>query len=202
MRWSFVQRETWSYRKLVQQRFWKASGIVDHEFAILDPGRPPWSSVPCTDGIARPIPESAYCVLRQAEVFTIVLIPRSDFPAVAEAILLIRAAQLSGPRVTRYMLVYQAYESVVDNRDPAFSAVRHALSHAPSALTRKSTVDELNRIFGSPHINLGTYAHLKQFNVHMGRLVVATDKALGGILAGQPGLIRSEPMRADDLDAA
>ncbi len=202
MRWSFVQRETWGYRKLIQRRFWKPSGILDHHFAILDPGISRWTSLIGKDGKEMAIPESAYCVHCQADIFTMVLIPKRDFPDLSEAVLLMRKAQLTGPRVARYMAVYHAYETVVSKRDPAFSAIRHAMSHAQSALTRKSTVDELVRIFGSTHIQFGEYSHLREFNLQLGRLLIATDTALGCALAEQPGLIRSAPMTAEDLDAA
>ena len=202
MRWSFLTRETWKYRKLVQRRFWKASGILDHEFAILDPGHWPWTYVTGTRSEESAIPEGVSCVHHKAGAFTIVLIPKREFPNVSEAILLLREAQSSGSRIGRYMTMYQAYESIVANRDRSLSAIRHALSHASSALTRKSTVDELAQIFGSTQIDFSIYRHLREFNVHLGRLLIATDNALEQIVAHQAGFIKSTPVTEEALDAA
>jgi hypothetical protein len=107
-----------------------------------------------------------------------VLVARQDFPVLFDAMIHYAKAYLTGPRIQRYMTVYQAYESLVEQRDISFSAIRHSLSHPSLKISRPSTVQELKRLFGGNEIDFEIYQHLKQFYIHFGRLIIATDIAL------------------------
>jgi hypothetical protein len=179
------------------------SGLEGYGFSILNPWHRPWTWYTDMDNEEIEIPESAFCMIRQDDTVTKILVPKSRFPQIFEAIILLGEALFTGSRVSRYMAVYQAYECIVVERELCFSAIRHSLSHASSILSRKSTIEELNRIFGSTQINFDVYRHLREFNVHLGKLLIATDTALfKKLIPLDYEIIQSSSIRIENLDAA
>ncbi len=139
--------------------------------------------------------------MHEGSLLTQVLVPKDTFSNIYEAIILLGHAHFIGTRVAIYMTVYKAYECIVADRELSFSAIRHALSHASTSLSRKSTVNELNRIFGSTQIDFKIYRHLKEYYVHLGRLLIATDIALlDKLVFIKDELPKSQAFPVDELD--
>src|SRR5690606_26175862 len=92
-----------------------------------------------------------------------VLVPIAAFPAEVEAMAIL--AQIDGEteRKKRYIDVHSAYEAVVPNRAIHLSAVRHALAHPMTSLTRPNVKAALAQHFAGAQIDLSLNEHKKVY---------------------------------------
>ncbi|MBS0431139.1 MAG: hypothetical protein JSS21_01865 [Proteobacteria bacterium] len=81
-------------------------------------------------------------------------------------------------RQSRYINIHSAYEAVVRPRDVALSAIRHALAHPVTALTRPAVRATLLRRFGTLRIDLRKHEHQKIVFCAIGAMLIAIDNAV------------------------
>ena len=67
-------------------------------------------------------------------------------------------------------------------RDVNLSSIRHGLSHHPSMLNNRKTLEILGKIFGSNEIDLSRKKHQDQFYKYYVELLRETDKLLYTLL--------------------
>ena len=176
--WSLYKLGQYEMKHLVPERFWKHSGLDNHDFKVYKHWYNPYEHIFKTDGTRIPIPESAYCAVHTGRKQHQLLVPKKDAPAIFDAIIHLGWALRAGARITRYMQTYMAYERVVSTRNPNFSSIRHALSHATGTLTRPTTIATLRKIFGTEIVSLHNYQHLREFNRFFGFLLIELDRVL------------------------
>jgi len=102
-------------------------------------------------------------------------IPIKKFPHIVEAIYILSRLDGESERPGRYISVYRAYESVVQQRETDYIAIRHALAHALTQLSRPKIVKSLLKRFGSGNIDFSNYHHQKEFYRCIGQMLIATD---------------------------
>ena len=131
-----------------------------------------------------PIPPAAFCALntpRGDKLF--LLVDVTSYPQLSEAVLLLGKTFFTGKnRAQRYVTLFKAYECLENNPDVMLSAVRHGLSHAPSALSRPKTVAALRELFGTTSIDLSIAAHRRIFYFQLVKLLIAVDSILTSAL--------------------
>lgn len=126
-----------------------------------------------------PIPPAAFCALHtQRDDKLFLLVDVASFPMLSEAILLLGKTFFTGNRAQRYITLFKAYECLEKNPDMMLSAVRHGLSHAPSALSRPKTVAVLRALFGTTSIDLSLTTHCRIFYFQLVKLLIAVDSIL------------------------
>ena len=157
---------------IVPIKFHHVSGLKHHSFRI-DNRRPYYWTA-----------SSKYwpCRILRNDVWFEKRIPLERFPNCVEALAILSDIDGESERVGRYINVHSAYEAVVPRRDVLLSAIRHALAHPITSLTRQSVRDALQKHFGSLRINFGDYYHRKRVFVGIGRMLIATDNAVFDIL--------------------
>jgi len=130
-----------------------------------------------------PIPHAAFCALRTANHDRLfLLVDVTTFPQLSEAVLLLGKTYFTGNRAQRYVTLFKAYECLEKNPDIALAAVRHGLSHAPTALSRPKTLAALQALFGTTAINLDLAAHCRVFYFQLVKLLLAVDALLTAAL--------------------
>ena len=152
--------------------------MKDHNFRILDPSWHAYVRFRDDKGNICEINPSAYCAILFNGQFRPLLISITEDARLFEAVILLGQTFLTGPRVTRFLNLYKAYEAITDHRRQEFSAVRHALAHAGTALTRPKTVETLERLFGGTYINLDCHAHRAGLYRQFGRMLIETDRLI------------------------
>ena len=101
--------------------------------------------------------------------------PLASFPSQVEALFILSKIDGETERQGRYINVHSAYEAVVSPRDVTLSAIRHALAHPITALTRSDVHGVLFSQFGSLRIDLAKYEHQKVVYRSIGAMLIAIE---------------------------
>lgn len=121
------------------------------------------------------IPESVSCYMAgNVEV----VIDVKNHPALCESLMLYCKSKYTISKLEKYLLAFKAYEGLEKNIKIEFSAIRHALSHNKKKLTRKSTLETLESIFGTIDLDLSKTKHTKIYYRYYIDLLVEVDKLL------------------------
>jgi len=139
------------------------------------------------------IPPSAYFALRDGTRLHHFLLPRESSPRLFQAVLLAGSLLSTHARFDRYLTAYKCYECLAKQKDPGFSAIRHALSHATTVLSRPKTIDMLKQILGQVEIDFAIYKHQREFYKHLGLLIMHNDSLLHSLLLRSRASCRSLP---------
>ena len=102
----------------------------------------------------------------------------SSFPCEVEAMAILAQVDGEAERMGRYINVHSAYEAVVKDRRVELSAVRHALAHPITSLTRPSVRAALEAQFCGSKIDLTLHTHKKVYYRNIVEMLVAIDAAL------------------------
>jgi hypothetical protein len=170
------------YLGLVPERFRNSSGLDRHEFSVLSPAHAPYGYIRQPDGTVSRMSPLVPCRLRTANGIVHVGVRVNTDPALADAVAQMGQLLFSNKRLHKYLSLYQLYESLAPKPALEFAAVRHALSHAPAALTRPMTVKMLLALFGTKSIDLSNHAHRRVFYQQFGRMLIETDRLLGAAI--------------------
>lgn len=153
---------------VIPQHFHKVSGLSAHEFRVANgTGRSRTRAI-----------EVRPCKIKIEGTWRRVLAPISRFPSEVEALAILSNIDGETEREGRYISVHSAYEAVVKPKELELSAIRHALAHPITNLTRPEVRAALEKHFGGPRINLSLYEHKKPFFICIGRMLIAIDNAL------------------------
>lgn len=152
--------------------------MTNYDFRVLDPSWHSYAKFRDEAGTIRLIPESVYCAVFFQTQFRPILISIDEDSRLFEAVLFLGLTFRSGPIANRYLNLYKAYESITDARRPQLSAVRHALGHSGTALTKPNTVAPLERLFGGTYINLDLYRHRSELFRQFGGMLIETDRLI------------------------
>ena len=165
-------------------RYHRSSGLSKARLHVRKAWHGPYRFIRHPKGGAMPIPPAAFCALhtpRDDKLF--LLVDVASFPQLSEAILLLGQTFFTGRnRAQRYVTLFKAYECLEKNPDLMLSAVRHGLSHAPSALSRPRTVAALRALFGTTSIDLSLVTHCRVFYFQLVKLLIAVDSILTSAL--------------------
>jgi len=168
----------YGYRRLVPERYQKQSGLSCHDFRVREPSSHPYQFAQLANGDIRQFEVSAFCTIMHSGKLTPMLVRQSVTPAEYEAVLLIGKLLFGSNLAQKYITLHKAYECIESNRDVTLSAVRHALAHAESSLTRPKTRNALIGLFGSTNIDFCNRRHVRLFYGQFGTLLIETDKLL------------------------
>jgi len=168
-----------TYDRLIPQRYQKAAGVADYVWEINERWHHPYSYIRHPKGGAFRIVPSVYCQILSDGRFVDVLIPITRHPQLAESLLLFGQALFTGNRVERYLTLHKSFESLKVRSGYDFTAVRHGLAHASTALSRPGTVEALVRLFGTTNIDFRIPAHVKQMYLQCGEMLRVLDKEQG-----------------------
>lgn len=166
------------YLNLVPKRFRGISGINDYSFKVLNPCHIPIVGIVKINGTIEKTEQSAFCSLRNDNGFTNILIRREKCEDIFEAIIAAAKMLWHSPYAERYMRVYKEIERLDSKTIPEVKAIRHALSHSPTILQRRNTVEVLETLFGTKHMDLTKYQHLKVFFSYYVSLLIQHDNML------------------------
>ena len=153
---------------VIPLQFQRASGVLSHTFRLAT-----HRYIGSLDGL------TAFPVLiRDAGAWTQYLVPLAEFPSEVEALAILAEIDGETERQGRYINIHSAYEAVVRPRDVTLSAIRHALAHPITALTRPDVHAALLSQFGSLRIDLARYEHKKAVYCAIGAMLIAIDDAI------------------------
>jgi hypothetical protein len=178
------------YKRLIPSRFWSRTAAANHRFRIAKPWWQPFKLVELTSGDLKLIAPSAYCVFTGNGSTTHLLIDEKKYPLAANAVVQMGRLLFTGDRVGKYMALFKAYESLSATLDIRFGALRHALTHAQSALNRPKTVRSLENDFGTTNVDLSIYRHQSVFWTRFGELLVLVDTLIGDELTRIASVVR------------
>ena len=153
---------------VIPKQFHRTSGLDAHTFNVTGTVFRTWRKE------ARDWP----CQVRRDGVWKSVLVPISKFPAEVEALAILSDIDGETEREGRYINIHSAYEAVVKLRTVDLSAIRHALAHPVTSLTRPDVRATLERFFRGPYIDLTRHDHKKVFYACIARMLIAIDEAL------------------------
>jgi len=182
-----AKRSSERYERIVPMRFRNQSGFNAISFRVVNAWQSPFQYIKDPRGGAIQIPPSAYCEIENGRVF---LVDINKHPVLAEAILLLGQLLSTNERAQRYNILFKIYECLEPNTKIEFAAIRHALSHATTMLSRPKTVEALNKLFGSAKINLQSYRHQQVFYTQLVLLLKETDIILFTTIKKQQHLLR------------
>lgn len=154
--------------KVVPLKYVVSSGLREHRF-LVSRTTPiyPTASLPCH-------PVRVF----RSNVWQRVLVPKATFQNEVEAISILGRIDGETVREGRYINVHSAYEAVVSPRSVHLSAIRHALAHATTSLTRNDVRMSLTQHFGGMEIDLHRHEHRKVYYRALVAMLVAIDDAL------------------------
>ena len=109
-------------------------------------------------------------------------LPIASFESEVEALAILAVLDGETEREGRYIDVHSAYEAVVKEREVELSAIRHALAHPITKLTRPDVRAAIVKHFDGRRIDLSLYEHKKPFFCCIGRMLIAIDSALSATL--------------------
>lgn len=171
------------YRRLMPDRDQKQSDLFCHDFLVRQPWHRPFKYAELANGDIGQFEPSAFCKIVHNGTLISMLVRQSETPIEYEAVLLVGKLLFESKRVQKYLTLHKAYECLEANRDVTLSALRHALAHAESSLTRPKTRNALIKLFGSASIDFDNHRHVRLFYQQFGTLLVKTDKLLFARLA-------------------
>ncbi|OGT83127.1 MAG: hypothetical protein A3G96_03390 [Gammaproteobacteria bacterium RIFCSPLOWO2_12_FULL_52_10] len=156
------------YSDVIPKQFHRSSGLDAHTFNVTGTVYHTWRKK------ARDWP----CKVWRDGAWQSVLVPIAKFPAEVEALAILSEIDGETEREGRYINIHSAYEAVVELRTVDLSAIRHALAHPVTSLTRPDVRATLEHYFGGPYIDLTCYDHKKVFYTCIARMLIAIDEAL------------------------
>jgi hypothetical protein len=166
------------YNQLVPKRFAATTRISNYQFGVNDPWWSTYDLVETSRGTLQTIEASAFCRLRIGNEKVPLLVPQSDYPTLAGAVMGLGRLQTNGSRSMKYLELFKIYEGLQKNVELPFAAVRHALAHSPKVLNRPKTVLCLTDLFGSVRLDLENAKHQKIFWRLFVDLLIAVDSVL------------------------
>ena len=173
----------WAYLRLIPQRFQRKTGVDKHHFAVRDPWPEPYQYVLTARNTAREIRPAAYCALLAESGIKHLLIDLACHPVLGNAVLYLGKLLFTKNRVEKYLFLYRAYESITPTHKVDYAAVRHALVHAGEVLSRRRTLEALDRLFGGRHIDFANSRHVRSFYEVFGAMLLENDSLLAQRLA-------------------
>lgn len=120
------------------------------------------------------ISPSAYCITKKMRI----LIEKEKFIYLYNAVISVASLVPYTPYVRRYMTLYKSYESLTKNIPIEFRAVRNGISHSSTALCNRTTVNTLEKLFGTKHIDFNKQKHVDIFYEIFSQMFIAHDKVL------------------------
>ena len=153
---------------VIPLKFQRKSGVLGHDFKVA------------THRV-HPAPETiaAWPVLIHTDGSWVrYAVPAATFPLEVEALSILSNLDGESERAGRYINVHSAYEAVVNPRDVTLSAIRHALAHPVTGLSRPDVLTALAAHFGGLRINLARYDHQKVIYHSIGAMLIAIDDAI------------------------
>lgn len=153
---------------LIPIQFRASSGLSAHQFRFRHDGYtfPSWHE------------ENYPIFIMRDEKWQNVFVPITLFPRESEALSILGTLTGESEREGRYINVHSAYEAVVTDRDVTLSAIRHALAHPITSLTRPAVRAALEQHFGGNRINLNTYDHKKIYFKCLAQMLISIDETL------------------------
>ena len=76
------------------------------------------------------------------------------------------------------MTLYKSYEGINREIPIEFKAIRHGISHSSHALSNLKTVQILEELFGSKHINFNKKKHVDIFYNYFAQMLICHDQIL------------------------
>ena len=135
------------------------------------------------DALPRRIKTSAFCEWRNGRALISVLVPAYESPALYEALIHLNEAVKTGVRLHRFSTAFKAYECLVSKPDVELAAIRHAISHPETILSRPKTVEALRQLFGATRIDLEIATHRRIYYRQLGKLLMRIDSLVGDALS-------------------
>jgi hypothetical protein len=174
----------YEYRRLVPKAYWGPTGLLKYQFNVLAPAARIYTSLQAPDGSVVEVPQSALCLVLDGDNFREILIDSETHPHLFEAAVQLQGALRLGSMAEKYLAVFQAYEAVVEIPEIRFAAIRHALSHARSKLSRPKTLSALTELFGGTRIELYDLRHRRVFYKQFTAMLLETDRLFAGRVRG------------------
>jgi hypothetical protein len=110
------------------------------------------------------------------------IIPLEKEPLLGGAIADLAGLPKNGYRPAKYLDLYKILEQLGETPSLDQRVLRHALAHAPSNLTKPDTLERLQILFDTKHVDLGDPKHERVFWRLFGGLLVDVDVFLGNEL--------------------
>lgn len=153
---------------VIPLKFQRASGVLSHTFRLA------------TDRYFGSVDQlEAFPILIQYDgTWSKYLVPMAQFPSEVEALAILAEIDGETERQGRYINIHSAYEAVVRPRDVMLSAIRHALAHPITALTRQDVHAALLSQFGGLRIDLTKHDHQRIIYLSIGAMLIAIDVAI------------------------
>ena len=172
------------YKRAIPKAYHKIAGLESYASHVVQ-FRGMCDQLCATTQPSRSIPDSAYCRFRQGSRVVDALVPKAESGPLFDAIVHVSEALITGVRLYRFTEAFKAYESLAGSPEIEFAAIRHAISHPETLLSRPRTVTALQHLFGRCKIDLAKPADRRVFYREFGRLLIATDTLIGGSLASR-----------------
>ena len=163
---------------LVPKQFKNVSPTTTHTFSILNP------SCHCLERnlgwrAARHAGYVATCRLRNGNHTIPIIISLNKASVLGNAIQALSCLPRNGYRPAKYLDLYIIFEGLGGIPRPDHRSLRNALAHDSRILTRSSTIERLDVLFGSKHVDFGNTQHERIFWRLFGELLVDVDVYLG-----------------------
>ncbi len=153
---------------IVPRKFKVSSGLAGQCFRVARTAER-WKAV---DSDPYPV------LVRRSDIWEVKAIPVAKFPREVEAMTILAHVDGETERKVRYISVHSAYEAVVKDRQVELSALRHALAHPVTSLSRPSVRQALFAQFGDVRIDLTLHRHKAVYYRNIVAMLVAIDNAL------------------------
>lgn len=190
------------HERLVPARHRTSSGLLTASFRVRDVWHEPFVFVRNRRHLAQRIRPAALCELETSFGRAVVLVDLRKHPRLAEALLLLGRLFSTGTRALRYVTLFKAYECLEPNPDVEFAAIRHALSHASSKLSKPRTLAVLRRLFKGVRVNLDKPAHARAYYTQFVRLLAEVDRLVHSAIDRNLRAFRVLTSRSDALHVA
>ena len=118
------------------------------------------------------------CSIRKSGNLLHVLIDRNQNKVLYDSIEALSTLVQFTPYMRRYMALYKSYEPLEKNIPIEFRAIRHGLSHSSNVLSAPKTIEVLEKLFSTKHIDLNKWKHINIFCTHFARMLMEHDKIL------------------------
>ena len=172
------------YKRMIPKRYHRDAGFEKFASRLERPWGRPYTYL-YRSGQVVPIAASASVNVHHSGRRICALVERQEAPPLYDAIIHLGEAIMTGVRTQRFTSAFKSYESISSTSDIHLAAIRHALSHPESVLSRPKTVAALNDLFGTTRVDLEIASHLRVFYTQMGRLLIAVDALIADAIVNQ-----------------
>ncbi len=167
-------------KQIVPKQFSAVAPTTTHVFCILSPtchaeGNFGWRA-------RRHAKHVASCKLRLGDSLYSLIIPLEKEALLGGAIADLGSLPKNGYRPAKYLDLYKILERLGGKPTADQKALRHALAHDPSSLTKPGTLERLHALFGTKHVDLGNPKHERVFWRVFRELLIDVDVFLGSQL--------------------